>query len=169
MGRRDEGVKITQQALSLDPNSTREYITLMVLNRLSDEDILRALPERVEPHLLFADYLYRTGKESMAEGEYLNALKYIKNENKITPAFFYSVYNYYVKKGLHADALSIMRQAAESLPDDAGIRITTGDLYEKLNLTRKAAEEYKQALVIDPKNEEAGKRLSSIMLKNKNQ
>jgi len=169
MGRRDEGIRITQQALSLDPNRTRDYITLMVLNRLSDEDILRALPERVEPHLLFADYLYRTGKDSMAEGEYLNALKYIKNENKITPAFFYSVYNYYMKKVLHGDALNIMRQAAEFLPGDAGIRITTGDLYEKLNLTHKAAEEYKQALVIDPKNEEARKRLSNILSKNKNQ
>jgi tetratricopeptide (TPR) repeat protein len=169
MDRRDEGIKITQQALSLDPERTREYITLMVLNRLSDEDILRALPERVEPHLLFADYLYRTGKDRMAEGEYLNALKYINNENKITPVYFYSVYNYYMKKGLHAYALTIMRQAAESIPDDAGIRITTGDLYEKLNLTHKAAEEYKQALVIDPKNEGARKRLSNILSKNKNQ
>jgi tetratricopeptide (TPR) repeat protein len=169
MGRRDEGIRITQQALALAPDRTREYITLMVLNRLSDEDIQRALPERVEPHLLFADYLYRTGKDRMAEGEYLNALKYIKNEKKITPAIFYSVYNYYMKKVLHADALSIMRQAAESLPDDAGIRITTGDLYERLNLPRKAAEEYKQALVIDPKNEGARKRLSNILSKNKNQ
>jgi len=169
LGRKDDGIKVMQEAISLEPQKTREYITIMVLNRLSDEDILRALPERVEPHLLFADYLYRTGKDSMAEGEYLNALKYLKNENKITPAFFYSVYNYYMKKVLHADALSIMRQAAESLPDDAGIRIRTGELYEKLNLTHKAAEEYKQALVIDPKNEGARKRLSNILSKNKNQ
>ena len=169
LGRKDDGIKVMQDAISLEPRKTREYITLMVFNRLSDEDILRALPERVDPHLLFAEYLYRIGKDSVAEGEYLNALKYIKNENEITPAFFYSVYNYYMKKGLHADALSIMRQAAESLPDDAGIRITTGDIYEKLNLKLKAAEEYKQALVIDPKNEGARKRLSNILSKNKNQ
>jgi tetratricopeptide (TPR) repeat protein len=169
LGRKDDGIKVMQDAISLEPRKTREYITIMVLNRLSDEDILRALPERVEPHLLFADYLYSTGKDRMAEGEYLNALKFIKNENKIAPVYFYSVYNYYIKKGRYADALGIMRQAAVSIPDDAGIRITTGDIYEKLNLTHKAAEEYKQALVIDPKNGEARKRLSNILSKSKNQ
>ncbi len=167
LDRKDDGIKITQKAISLEPQKTREYITLMVLNRLDDGDILRTLPERIEPHLLFADYLYKTGKDSMAGEEYLNALQYIKNENSIQPSFFYAVYNYYSKKGLNEDALKIMRRAKEVLPNDAGIRVTIAGLYEKLNLTYKAIEEYKQALAIDPKNGEAKRKLDDILSKNK--
>ena len=150
-------------AISLEPQKTREYITLMVLNRLSDEEISGSLPERVEPHLLFADYLYKTGKENMAEDEYRNAFQYIKNEKPVTPAYFYAAYRYYMKKNRYDDALRIMRMATEFLPDDAGIRITTAGLYEKLGITYRAAEEYKKALLINPKSDEAKKRLDNLL------
>lgn len=161
-GKKEEGIKNMRAAISLEPQKTREYITLMVLNGLSDEEISGSLPERVEPHLLFADYLYKTGKENMAEDEYRNAFQYIKNEKPVTPAYFYAAYRYYMKKDRYDDALRIMRMATEFLPDDAGIRITTAGLYEKLGITYRAAEEYKKALLIDPKNDEAKKRLDNL-------
>lgn len=154
-----------KMAISLEPQKTREYITLMILNRLSDEEIFSSLPERVGPHLLFADYLSKTGKEDMVENTYFNALQYIKNENPINPSYFYDVYRYYMKKNRYNDALKIMRKAIEFLPDDAGIRVTTAGLYEKLGITYRAAEECKKALLIDPKNDEAKKRLDNLMSK----
>ncbi len=162
-GEKDAGIKIVKTAISMEPQKTREYITLMVLNGLSDEDILNSLPERVEPHLLFASYLYRTGKDKMAEEEYLNALRYINNEETINPSYFYEVYNYYLRKNYYWAAVKVMRKAAEFLPSDAGIRVSTGDLFEKLKLPDKAIEEYKYALVIDPKSGEAKKRLELLM------
>lgn len=165
--KKEDGIKITKTAISLEPRKTREYITLMILSGLNDEEILSALPERVEPHLLFADYLNRTGRENMAEDAYLNALQYVKNEDPISPSYFYEVYKYYMKKGLYDDALKVMRKAIESLPDDAGIRVTTGGLYEKLGITYRAMEEYKKALIIDPKNNNAKKRLDNLASKGK--
>jgi tetratricopeptide (TPR) repeat protein len=116
----------------------------------------------VEPHLLFASYLSRTGKDKMAEEEYLNALRYINNEEMINPSYFYEVYNYYIRKNNYWFAVKVMRKAAEFLPSDAGIRVSTGDLFEKLKLPDKAIEEYKYALAIDPKNGEAKKRLELL-------
>jgi O-antigen ligase/tetratricopeptide (TPR) repeat protein len=164
-GKKEDGIRIMKTAISLEPLKTREYITLMILNRLSDGEIFSSLPERVGPHLLFADYLSKTGKEDMVENTYFNALQYIKNENPINPSYFYDVYRYYMKKNRYNDALKIMRKAIEFLPDDAGIRVTTAGLYEKLGITYRAAEEYKRALLIDPKNDEAKKRLDNLMSK----
>jgi tetratricopeptide (TPR) repeat protein len=139
----------------------------MILSGLNDEEISSALPERVEPYLLFADYLHRTGRENMAEDAYLDALQYVKNEDPIKPSYFYEVYQYYMKKGLYNDALKVMRKAIEFLPDDAGIRVTIGGLYEKLGIPYRAIEEYKKALIIDTKDNNAKKRLDDLMLKGK--
>jgi tetratricopeptide (TPR) repeat protein len=166
-GEKEDGIRNMKTAISLEPQKTKDYITLMVLNRLSDDDIFSSLPERVEPHLLFADYLYKTGKKNLAEDGYLHSLQYIKNEDSIKPSYFYEVYNYYMKKGLYDDALKIMRKAIEFLPDDAGIRLTTAGLYEKLGITYRAIEEYKKTLLIDPKNKEAKRRLDGLMSKMK--
>jgi O-antigen ligase/tetratricopeptide (TPR) repeat protein len=164
-GKKEDGIRIMKTAISLEPPKTKEYITLMILNRLSDKEIFSSLPERIKPHLLFADYLYKTGREKMAEDAYLSALQYIKNEDTINPSYFYEVYRYYMKKNRYDDALKIMRKAIEFRPDDAGIRITTAGLYEKLGITYRAVEEYKKALLIDPKNDEAKKRLDNLMSK----
>jgi O-antigen ligase/tetratricopeptide (TPR) repeat protein len=164
-GKKEDGIRIMKTAISLEPQKTKEYITLMILNKLSDEEIFSSLPERVGPHLLFADYLSKTGREKMAEDAYLSALQYIKNEDPINPSYFYEVYRYYMKKNRYDEALKIMRKAIEFRPDDAGIRITTAGLYEKLGITYRAVEEYKKALLIDPKNDEAKKRLDNLMSK----
>src|SRR4030043_864956 len=164
-GKKEDGIRIMKTANSLEPTKTKEYITLMILNGLSEKKIFSSLPERVGPHLLFADYLSKTGREKMAEDAYLSALQYIKNEDPINPSYFHEVYRYYMKKDRYDDALKIMRKAIEFLPDDAGIRITTAGLYEKLGITYRAVEEYKKALLINPKNDEAKKRLDNLMSK----
>jgi tetratricopeptide (TPR) repeat protein len=166
-GKKEDGLRITKIAISSEPQKTKEYITLMILSGLNDEEISSALPERVEPYFFFADYLHRTGRENMAEDAYLDALQYVKNEDPIKPSYFYEVYQYYMKKGLYNDALKVMRKAIEFLPDDAGIRVTIGGLYEKLGITYRAIEEYKKALIIDPKDNNAKKRLDDLMSKGK--
>jgi len=165
MGNREEGKRIFRESISMEPQKTREYVTLMILNGLNDDEILDALPERVEPHLIFADYLQKVGQDRMAESEYLNALGYVRNEDTIRPSFFYQVSGYYMKKGRIYDALTIMRKAMEFLPGDAGVSLTAADLYEKVGESYRAIEEYRKALSIDPKNGMAKKRLDALLLK----
>ena len=161
-GKRRSGIEVMRQAIALEPQKTRDYITLMVLHGFPDDDIFDTLPERVEPHLLFADYLDKTGRKEKAEYEYMNALRYLRNEDPITPAYFYRVYRYYMGINRYEDALKIMRQAIQFLPENVGIRLTTGALYERLGIPYRALEEYKEALAIDPNNRQAQKRLDSL-------
>jgi tetratricopeptide (TPR) repeat protein len=161
-GKKEEGTLIMRQAIDREPQKTREYITLMVLNGLRDEAIFDALPKRVQPHLLFADYLSQIGEEDRAEHEYMNALQYMHNEDPVTPAYFYKVYRYYMGKGRYDDALRIMRQAIQFLPENVGIRLTTGRLYEKLGIPYRALEEYKKALDLDPENKDAKRSIDRL-------
>jgi O-antigen ligase/tetratricopeptide (TPR) repeat protein len=161
-GEREQGTMSMRQAISMEPQKTKEYIALMVLNGLSDEAILDTLPERVQPHLLFADYLYEIGKKDRAEHEYMHALQFIQNEDPVSPAYFYTVYRYYMGRGRYDDALKIMRKAVQVLPEHVGIRLTTGALFEKLGIPYRALEEYKKALDLDPKNEEVKRRIERL-------
>jgi len=161
-GERKDGTMVMRKAIALEPQKTRDYITLMILHGLRDDDIFDALPERVEPHLLFAEYLYKTGREEKAEHRYINALQYLENEDPINPAYFYKIYLYYMGMNRYDDALKIMRNAIQFLPEDVGIRLTTGALYERLGITYRALEEYRKASDLDPDNEEAKKRLDRL-------
>ncbi len=67
-----------------------------------------------------------------------------------------------MRRGLYDDALTVMRKASETLPNDAGIRITLAETYEKAGIPYRAAEEYRKALVLDPGNRKAGDKLREV-------
>jgi O-antigen ligase/tetratricopeptide (TPR) repeat protein len=140
-GDREGGLRNMREAISLDPSRTGKCITAMVLGGLSDGEITGALPERAVPHLVFAEYLYNTGSEGMADGSYLNALDYLRNEESVEKLFFIKVFLYYNKKGRYEDALRVMLKAEEFFPEDAGIRRTVASLHERLGKDRGAVQE----------------------------
>ena len=166
-GRKQDAAGVIKTAISLKPEKTRDYITLLVLHGFGDDEIANILPGRVEPFLHFAQYLSRTGRASMVEDAYLGALQNVKNEATVKPSFFSPVYGYYMGKGRYDDALQIMRSATEYLPNDAGLRIMTGNVYEKMGIPYRAIEEYRKALMIDPKRQDVRKRLDALLAENK--
>jgi tetratricopeptide (TPR) repeat protein/O-antigen ligase len=164
-GRKDDGLHYVKMAISLAPEKTREYIALLVLNNLTDEEIKKALPDRSAAYLQFADYLEKTGNDPMAEEAYRDALYFMKDEQKVNRSHFFTLYGHYRKKERYDDALNVMRRAIEVLPKDPQIRIATASLYEKLGIRYKAIEEYRTVLVLDPGNREASRRLEGLAKK----
>ncbi len=161
-GRKQEGAAIVRRAISLEPRNTRDYITMMVLYRLDDAGIRNAVPDLAEPRLLLAEYLSGTGNDTMADVEYRNALDCARRGKTPGPSFFESIYRYYDGRGMRDAALAVMSTAAEMLPEDEGILLAAGDAYEKAGITYRAAEEYRKALVIDPKSGIARKKLGLL-------
>jgi O-antigen ligase/tetratricopeptide (TPR) repeat protein len=161
-GEKEAGLGYIKKAMALEPQKTRKYITFLVLYGLDDEDIRNSLPERVEPHLSFADYLSETGRDDLAKEEYLTALGYVGNEREISPSYFLRVYRYFAKKGMTDEAVTVMRRAVDALPANADVRLAAGEAYEKSGLRFKAIEEYKHALLIDPRNARAKKKLDEL-------
>lgn len=165
IGEKQEAIGATKKAISLEPNKTKEYITFMVLNKLTDEEISLAIPEDAESSLLFADYLDRTGNESMAEQIYLSVIEQENKPDRLKRKYFYAICNYYAKRGLYNKALDIMRMAEEAFPDDEGFRMTAGSLYERLGMNREAIDEYRKVLQINPEHKDARRRLESLVFR----
>jgi Tfp pilus assembly protein PilF len=155
-------MEIIREALDLKPSETRRFIATMVLYNLDNEDVYKALPRRVEPHLIFADFLHRTGYEDEARETYLNALQHVENEKTMKKSFFLVPYEYLVKRGLQDDALKIMVRATEFLPEDLAIRLKAAEAYERVGITYRAREEYEKALILDPQNRTAREKLGSL-------
>ncbi|MEW5746967.1 MAG: O-antigen ligase family protein [Nitrospirota bacterium] len=161
-GRKEEGLKQLAQALSISPHRTRDFITFMVLNGLTDDDILGILPERVESHLAAAAYLAGIGSDEKADARYRQALQLVSREKTVKQAFFYEVFRYYTKKERYEEALSVMQQAITCFPDDSRLRSTAGVAYERLGMYHGAMEAYRKALLLDQGNREARQRLEFL-------
>ncbi len=73
-GHVEDGIHNMRRAIELEPRKGKDYITLLVLHGLSDEEIQSALPDAVYPHLQFARYLERTGNNEMALEAYKRVL-----------------------------------------------------------------------------------------------
>ncbi|MHB8882365.1 MAG: O-antigen ligase family protein [Thermodesulfovibrionales bacterium] len=163
-GRRVEAMANIKTVLTIDPSRTREYITLMLLNGLTNDEMQAVMPELVVPHLSFADYLVKTGSDDMAEAEYRRAFDFIGNEKEPLASYFYQARQYFMKKGMYEEALAVMRKGVAALPEDAGLRVGFGEVYEKMGMMNTALEEYKKALLVDPYNLQAKRKIEEPAL-----
>ncbi len=161
-GDKETASKFLTTSLALSPEKTREYIAMLVLYGWTDLEIRGILPALVKPHILFADYLDKTQHNDMADEEYRTFLDYVKNERQPEAGPFYNAHAYFMKKGMYDDAVTVMRKAAEALPENSGIRMTLAAAYEKAGIPYRAAEEYRKALILDPGNSRAKKKLEEL-------
>jgi O-antigen ligase/tetratricopeptide (TPR) repeat protein len=159
-GNRERAPDYLKSAIALEPDKTREYVTLLVLYGWNDSEIRTALPAMAGPRLLFADYLSKTGKKVLAAEEYRSAIGFAENEKETRASYFYQAYRYFMKTGMIDDALSVMRKGEELLPGDVGIKMALAEAYEKAGIPYRAAEEYRKVLVIDPDNRAARKKIA---------
>ena len=129
---------------------------------LETSDLIRVLPGRVEPHIIFAEYLAEKEKFDQADAVYTRALSYLDGKEEIRPAFFLRIYKHYMKQKAFEDALGVMRKGITCLPNNARLRMTIASLYEKLGINYRAIEEYKKVLVLDSKNKQAKRKLAKL-------
>ncbi|HXW69322.1 MAG TPA: O-antigen ligase family protein, partial [Dissulfurispiraceae bacterium] len=160
--RKEDAMKTIKTALSLFPDITADFLTLMPRDGLSSEEILSVLPARVAPYIAFGEYLCNTGKEDKAEDIYMRAFGFMSNETGIDPNWFYKVVQYYTKKGLNEKALTIIQQAKTYLPKDAGISLRAAELCEQMGMRDRAIQEYEDVLAIEPVNIDVRRRLDKL-------
>jgi tetratricopeptide (TPR) repeat protein len=105
------------------------------------------------------------GEPEEAEYYRSKALSFLHREENIRPHWFQQLIDFYRKQGKQEKALDVLRQAVEAVPDYAHFHIQLGDYYRREGITYRAEEEYKRALMLEPGNGAAGKRLRQMGLK----
>jgi O-antigen ligase/Flp pilus assembly protein TadD len=161
-GRTEEGLQTIRAAISLEPARTSEYIAMLILSGLDDREIRKGLPGEAEPHRIFAQYLERTGMDSMASEEYLQAIAYSSAGKNPSPATFDTAFRFFQKKGMHEQAAEVMQQAAELFPKDITVRMRLAETYEAMGRKSDAAAQYRQIVEIDRRNEHAMKKIEEL-------
>ncbi len=162
-GETKKGIETMRNAIALSPRRTRRYLELLIEDKLLEtENLIRVLPGRVEPYLIFAEYLAEKEKFDQADAAYTQALSYLEEEGEVKPDFFIRTYKYYMKQGAFEDAFGVMRKGITYLPKNPRLRMTIASLYEKLGINYRAIEEYEKVLVLDPRNRKVKRRLAKL-------
>lgn len=161
-GHKDQGIDTMRTAICMNIKKSRSYIDLMDELGLSFDDIRNALPDRVEPNVYFAEFLLDKDMLREAERTYLNAFNWLDNEEEVNSSCFFKASAYFIKQKQYDDALNILLKGIEYLPDNVKMRVALASLYERIGVLYRAKEEYKNALIIDPKNRHVKTKLKKL-------
>lgn len=158
----EKGAAVMQQAIALSPDLTKDMVKELVKLKLTYDDIFTALPPMVGPYIDLGEYLVEVGQVELALTAYAQAVKYLSMAEEVHAPWIRKLYHFYIDQGLLDEACHVVSTGIEYLPDDSGLRYTMGTFYESMGITYRALEEYKMAVILDPKNISARRRLKKL-------
>ncbi len=157
-----KGAEEMQSALALSPGLTQKFVGRMTRLNLSYEETASALPARVGPFLELGEYLMQADQKKSALRAYRRAAKNIAEEKVIRASWIERICAFYLEQEMLDDAFQAASTGVKYLPKDSNLRYTLGTVYEKMGVPYRAAEEYELAVVLNPRNISAVRRLERI-------
>ncbi|MDP2157854.1 MAG: O-antigen ligase family protein [Nitrospirota bacterium] len=161
-GKKDDALSQFRTALALEPKKVRDYISLLVLEGLSDSDILSIIPEDAESRITFAEYLDATGSQEKALSAYEGAVVLLRRDRPESPGIYWRISQFASRKARISEALGVLQLAGERFPKDIGTRMAIAGYYEKLGSKDLAVAAYQKILSLDPENKTAKQRMRAI-------
>lgn len=165
--KRERAVEYLGHALSLEPVLTtrriREYLIMMIINDLSDQEMIDVMSQTAGTLLGLANYWYGAGKNEQAAEAYLFVKNRLEEGGILSISQFKSIISFYLQQGKNEVALRVSSKAVELYPNNAWARIYSARMYTKMGITYRAVQEYKTALAFDPSNSTAIKELQKII------
>lgn len=163
-GKKEAAMTEMRKAIALDPSNTRKYITSMILAGLSAEEMKGVMPGS-SPLVHFGRYREEIGDTEGALEAYIDALLAAKREGVDRTGFYSAVAGIYEKIGMFEEALSFFEEGIRENPDNYGLRFGLARLYDRMNITYRAREEYEKVLTLHPSDEYAQRRLKELAQK----
>lgn len=161
-GKREEAKIEMGKAMSLDPSNTRLYLTGLLISGFSPDLIKEVIPNNPLSQFHYGRFREERGELDDALDAYMNALSLMKKDGIVMTEVYLRIGGIYEKKGMLKEALSVYDDGIRQRPDDPGLRLSLARLYEKLEITYRAIEEYEKVLVINPASQYAQQRLKRL-------
>lgn len=161
-GNKADALRQFKTALSLEPEKIGSYTASLVLEGMSDAEILSIIPEDPESRIKFAEYLDATGSGAQGLSVYEEAAVLLRRIRPESLGIYWRISQFAARKSRIEDALSALQLAAERYPEDIGVRVAIADYYEKLEQQEQAAAAYRKILSLDPENRTAKERMQAI-------
>jgi O-antigen ligase len=163
-GERKKAIEIIATRLQKTPSLIKKWAPLFEDIFVSRAEIAMALPNSVDAWIQYGVFLEKMNDIDEAEFYFHTALSFIGSEEQVKPHWFQALIHFHKKINKPEQALLILRQAAELVPDHASFHIQLGDYYRTEGIIYRAREEYQRALMIDPGNRTVTKRLRQMGL-----
>ena len=157
-----EALAIFQQELQRQPDQTENILDLLSVYGPENMVMAEVLPENAISWRIYGDYLGVEEKDVDAEMAYRHAILLNSGQDVPGKRPYHSFYHFLTKRKRYGDALAVMLDAMKLFADDAGFHRNAGQLYERQGIVYRAVEEYRQALLLDPRQNWVRKRLSIL-------
>jgi tetratricopeptide (TPR) repeat protein/O-antigen ligase len=161
----EKGDREMQTAVALSPGMTRRFVGKMAGLELTYDELTAALPSMTKPYIDLGDYLVNVGQMDLALMAYETAAHNLVTEEEINPVWVKELYRFYIKEDLVDEAYRVVATGIARLPDESSLRYLMGTIYEKMEIPYRAVDEYEAALIRDPKNLAARRRLERLQVK----
>ncbi len=157
------GMQVIQKALALAPELTEGIVGRLAEFDLRYDELIKALPPMAKPFIDLGAYLMAVDQAGLAQRAYHRAYEVLlASKNALSAQSFQQVCRFYLEQDQIDEAFKVVSTGVDKLPMDSGLRYTLGMVYEELGIAYRAVEEYEQAVVLNPKNRSAIKRLEYL-------
>ncbi|MEA2115478.1 MAG: O-antigen ligase family protein, partial [Thermodesulfobacteriota bacterium] len=163
-GDRQQALTIINQALTRQPQWASRLNGFIFFNRLDTEEIRAMLPRHPRAWYEIGRIMEKEGEKGEAEYYYLQGLKLLDTQEP-RPEYFSRLHRLYLGQKEDGKALAILRKGIEHLPDNPTFHKQLGDYYRKQGILYRAIEEYRQALLLNPKDTTLKRRLDDLQKK----
>lgn len=158
---RDEACAAINLAIFNVPWRMPDLVDYLFFRRFSTDEIERTLPPLPQAWHLAGRRMEKKDRLDEAERYYRKTLDHLGGA-EILPAYFSRLHNLYRRQQKEETALEILRLGIRYLPDHAPFRVLLGDHYLEQDIPYRAAEEYREALRLDPRNHAVRRKLADI-------
>ena len=161
-GRLDDAMAQMRLAMLREPEQARLFMDTMTTWGVSVPMMASSIPDAAIPCLSFAQFLGENGNNELAEVYYRKSLTAAARSTAIDAEPFNRLYHYYAGQDRWKEALQVLQKGVEALPTDSGLRMILAKTYEQQGIHYRAAEEYRQALMLNPRDERARAALDRL-------
>ncbi|MFN2355839.1 MAG: O-antigen ligase family protein [Desulfopila sp.] len=167
-GERAKAVEIIGERLQRTPALVRKWASLFTDFSFSRAEIALLLSGSIDDWITYGEYLEKMGNIDEAGYYFETALSLLQGteefEQELKPQWFAKIIRFYQQNGRPEQALLLLRQATEALPDHVTFHVQLGDYYRTEGITFRAREEYQRALMLEPGTRAVRKRLRQMGL-----
>ena len=158
---RQEAFVILNRAMYAISWSITDIVNFMLPYRFTLSEIEQMLPPLPAIWNEIGSRMERYRRQEDAELFYTMTLDFLDG-NEVKPNYFSRLYNLYLRQKKEIKALEILRMGIGYLPDYAPFRVQLGDYYHRQGINYRAAQEYTQALRLDPDNRYVLRKLEQL-------
>ncbi|MCF8056749.1 MAG: O-antigen ligase family protein [Desulfocapsa sp.] len=162
INQREKAVTMLKQVFTNKPHLAKKFMSALAIYSFNRHEITMLLPESVSAWIHYGSLVEEQGNIEDAEFYRTHALDFLDQEKLIKPQYFRQLYQFYKRHNKYDKALIVLREASERMPEQAEFHIALGNYYKREGILYRAKEEYEQALLLDPADENTRRKLEKL-------